>query len=275
MCQIKGESQESMRWLVRNFGERLRFTLGNPRYALGSLYRELVLADERFLSSITGVAARRIRAFLEEPVRTLDFAARIREAEGTFRDLKIESAGADLYAKKVLLQYVAIRAFQPDVVVETGVANGVSSAHILLALAKNRRGTLHSIGLDDPQFLPAGKPLGWIVPDSLKSRWNLLIGDSRVLLPSLLSKLVSMDVFIHDSLHTYDHMFWEYRTAFPYLRPGGLLFSDDAAWNSAFPEFCKEVAATRSGILRGVGFLQKNPPSHADGTMVSSAGSGR
>jgi hypothetical protein len=36
-----------------------------------------------------------------------------------------------------------------------------------------------------------------------------------------------------DGLHTYDHMLWEYRTAFPYLRPDGLLFSDDAAWNSA------------------------------------------
>jgi predicted O-methyltransferase YrrM len=53
---------------------------------------------------------------------------------------------------------MAIRAFQPETVVETGVANGVSSAHILLALQKNERGILHSVGLNDPQFLPAGKP---------------------------------------------------------------------------------------------------------------------
>jgi predicted O-methyltransferase YrrM len=246
-----------MKWLLQNFGERLRFTLRNPRYALGSLYRELILADERFLSSITGVSARRIRAFLGEPIHTPDFAARLREAEATFRDLEIQSA--DLYAKKVLLQYMAIRALQPEIVVETGVANGVSSAHILLALQKNGRGALHSVGLNDPHYLPVGKPLGWIVPESLKSRWNLLIGDSRGLLPSLLAKLGTIDVFIHDSLHTYDHMLWEYRTAFPYLRPGGLLFSDDAAWNSAFPEFCQEVTAKHGRILRGVGCLQKNP----------------
>ena len=256
---VAPENQNTMRWLVRNFGERLRFTLGNPRYALASLYRELVLADERFLSAITGVSARRIRGFLEEPLQTPDFANRIQDAEKTFRALKVQSAGADLYAKKVLLQYIAIRAFQPEIVVETGVANGVSSAHILLALQKNQRGTLHSIGLDDPQFLPAGKPLGWIVPEWLKSPWNLLLGDSRVLLPSLLTRLGSIDIFIHDSLHTYDHMLWEYRTAFPYLRPGGLLFSDDAAWNSAFPEFCNEVATKHWRIVRGVGFLQKNP----------------
>jgi hypothetical protein len=251
-----------MRWLLQNFGARLRFALRNPRYALSSLSRELTLADERFLSAITGVSARRIRTFLEEPLHTPEFATRLREAEATFRALEIQSA--NIFAKKVLLQYMAIRALQPETVVETGVANGVSSAHILLALQKNARGILHSVGLNDPQFLPAGRPLGWIVPESLKSRWNLLIGDSRFLLPSLLANLGAIDVFIHDSLHTYDHMLWEYRTAFTYLRPGGLLFSDDAAWNSAFPQFCDEVAARHGRILHGVGFLQKNPspPTH-------------
>jgi hypothetical protein len=199
------EPRVSMKWLLQNFGERMRFTLRNPRYALGSLYRELALTDEKhFLSTITGVSARRIRAFLGEPIHTPDFAARLREANETFRDLKIQSA--DLYAKKVLLQYMAIRAFQPEIVVETGVANGVSAAYILLALQKNERGALYSVGLDDPQYLPVGKPLGWVVPEALRSRWNLLIGNSRGLLPSLLAKLGMIDVFIHDSLHTYDHM---------------------------------------------------------------------
>lgn len=246
-----------MKWLLQNFAERMRFTLRNPRYALGSLYRELTLTDERFLSTITGVTTRRIRAFVGEPIQTPEFAARLREVDDTFRDLKIQSA--DLYAKKILLQYAAIRAFQPEAVVETGVANGVSSAYILLALQKNVRGTLHSVGLNDPQYLPVGNALGWIVPESLRSRWNLLIGDSRGLLRPLLAKLGTIDVFIHDSLHSYDHMLWEYRTAFPFLRPGGLLFSDDAGWNSAFPEFCREVAVNHGRILRGVGFLQKNP----------------
>ena len=251
-----------MNWLLQNFRERALFSLRNPRYVLGSLYRELTLADERFISTITGVSARRLREFLGEPIHTPEFEARLRELTVTFRDLKIYSA--DLYAKKVLLQYMAIRAFQPEIVVETGVANGVSSAYILLALQKNERGALYSIGLSDPQDLAAGKPLGWIVPESLKSRWNLLIGDSRDLLPSLLAKLDTIDVFVHDSLHTYDHMRWEYQTAFPYLRPGGLLFSDDAAWNSAFSEYCREVAAKHGRILRGVGFLQKNagPPTN-------------
>ena len=51
-------------------------SLRNPRYALGSLYRELTLADERSLTTITGVSARRIRGLLNEPIHTPDFAAR-------------------------------------------------------------------------------------------------------------------------------------------------------------------------------------------------------
>jgi predicted O-methyltransferase YrrM len=245
-----------MNWLFQNFNNRVRFALENPLYVLNSLYRELTLADEKFLSTITNVSASRIRGFIEEPTQNEFFSARLRSVKAELQKLEIYSA--DLYAKKVLLQYAVVRAFQPKIVVETGVANGVSSTYLLLALQVNGRGTLYSIGLDDPQYLPAGKSLGWVVPHELQSRWKLLVGDSRTILPGLLGEISSTDIFIHDSLHTYEHMLWEYRVAYPHLRPGGLLFSDDAKWNSAFPEFALQVAAPRAKILRGVGFLQKN-----------------
>jgi Methyltransferase domain len=245
-------------WLLQNLGPRLRFALRNPRYAASSLYREVTLADEQFLSSLSSVPARKIRCFLDEPIHDQSFAVTLRAAESYFKTANIVSA--DLYAKKVLLQYAAIRAFAPDVIIETGVASGVSSSYLLLALHKNGRGRLHSIELGDERYIPPGKPPGWIVPDRLKSCWDLRIGDSHELLPKLLAELGTVDIFIHDSLHTYDHMFWEYRTAYPFIKPAGLLISDDAAWNPAFNEFCAEVRATRHRILRGVGFLQKNLP---------------
>jgi hypothetical protein len=40
-----------------------------------------------------------------------------------------------------------VRSLKPRVIVETGVASGLSSAHILRALAANGTGTLHSIDL--------------------------------------------------------------------------------------------------------------------------------
>jgi hypothetical protein len=244
-------------WFLQNFRQRFRFALRNPRYVASSLLRELTLADERFLSSITGVSPTHIRTFLNEPFQTSTFADCLRHAETYFHQAKVKAA--DLYAKKILIQYAAIRAFAPDVVVETGVASGVSTSHILLALQKNGRGKLHSIELGDPQYLPPGQPPGWIVPDWLRANWDLRIGDSRLLLPQLFAERPVIDVFIHDSLHTYDHMLWEFRMAYSALRPGGLLISDDATWNRSFSEFAGEVKATHSGLLRGVGFLQKNP----------------
>ena len=68
-----------------------------------------------------------------------------------------------------------------------------------------------------------------------------------------------IDVFIHDSLHTYDHMLSEYHAAYPRLRPGGLLISDDADWNHAFSQFMREVEAMHARVLSRVGFLKKNP----------------
>lgn len=224
---------------------------------MASLFLELTMADERFLSSITGVSSTRIRSFLNEPFETPSFADCLHLAETYFHRAKVKSG--DLYAKKILVQYAAIRAFAPDVVVETGVAGGVSTSYILLALKKNGRGKLYSIELGDPQYLPPGKQPGWIVPDWLKDKWDLRIGDSRTLLPQLLSEPVVIDVFIHDSLHTYDHMLWEFRTVYPRLRTGGLLISDDAAWNLAFSEFTREAEAKHVRVLRGVGFLKKNP----------------
>lgn len=245
-----------MNWLLQNLGPRLRFALRNPRYAVSSLYREVTLADEQFLSSLASVPVHKIRSFLDEPIHDQSFAATLEAAESSFKGANVMSA--DLYAKKVLLQYAAIRAFAPDVVVETGVASGVSSSYLLLALQKNGRGMLYSIELGDERYLPPGKSPGWVVPERLKSRWDLRIGDCRELLPKLLKELRTVDVFIHDSLHTYEHMLWEFRASYLFIKPSGLLISDDAAWNPAFPEFCTEVGATRFRILRGVGFLQKN-----------------
>jgi predicted O-methyltransferase YrrM len=245
-----------MKWILQNFRQRVWFAFQNPRYAMSSLYRELTCADESFLSTLTSVSKRRLRSFLREPSLTGTFAASLNAVGATLQSLEIQSA--DLYAKKVLLQYAAIRALRPAIVIETGVANGVSSAYLLLALEMNTYGTLYSIGLNDRRFLPVGKPLGWVVPDELRDRWKLSIGDSREVLPKLLAEVCPIDVFIHDSLHTYDHMLWEYRVAYPALRHGGLLCSDDALWNSAFMDFANEVGAHHARILRGVGFLQKN-----------------
>jgi predicted O-methyltransferase YrrM len=244
-----------MRWLLQNVRQRVTFAFRNPRYAAGSILRELTLADEKFIARITGISTRQVRSFMDEPISTPAFAEALHAAEKRFRALSVESA--DLFAKKVLTQYAAVRALAPACIVETGVANGVSSAYLLLALHKNGKGRLHSIGLDDPNFLPPGAAPGWLVPSWLRGLWQLHIGDAREILGPVLAQLGSVDIFIHDSLHTYDHMMWEFETAYPVLRAGGLLVADDALWNSSFYDFACKVQEPDAQILRGVGFLRK------------------
>jgi predicted O-methyltransferase YrrM len=152
--------------------------------------------------------------------------------------------------------YAILRCVQPDIVVETGVASGVSSAYILKAMHDSGKGTLYSIdlpnyeleyfpdlGLTPVSLLPKGTPPGFAVPDFLKHRWNLTLGRSQDLLPKLLEELGSIDIFFHDSEHTLENMFFEYNQAWPHIMKGGILLSDDVDFNTAFMSFCKSVGS--------------------------------
>jgi methyltransferase family protein len=245
-----------MKWLLQNLRRRARFAIKNPRYALNVSFREFTFADERFLARLTSSSPRQIRTYLDEPLNTPAFAAHLRSEEEHFRSFSIESA--DLFAKKTLNQHAAVRALTADCIIETGVANVVSSSYLLLALQKNARGRLHSIGLADTAFLPPGKDPGWLVPQWLRTAWQVQLGDAHEILPCLLKQLGKIGIFIHDSLHTYDHMMWEFETAYPHLLSGGLLISDDALWNNSFYDFAQNISAPEVQIIRGVGFLRKN-----------------
>jgi hypothetical protein len=132
-----------------------------------------------------------------------------------------------------------------------------SSAYLLLALERNQKDTLHSVEVGGLIYRPTGRPPGWIVPEGLRARWKMHIGDAAALLLDLLRQLRAIDVFIHDSLHTYEHMKFEFELAYPYIGPGGLLLADDAPWNAAFVEFAGAVSSPASRIIRGVGVMKK------------------
>jgi predicted O-methyltransferase YrrM len=148
--------------------------------------------------------------------------------------------------------YAAARILRPAVVVETGVGSGVSSTFFLSALEKNGEGRLYSIDLPTPResLLPAGLQTGWLVPDRLRPRWELTLGDARLHLPPTLHRLGRVDLFYHDSDHSYGHMTWEYTVAYPHIRRGGLLLSDDVTSNDAWDEFTSGLDGPTARINR-------------------------
>lgn len=167
------------------------------------------------------------------------------------------------------LVYVLIRIAKPNLVLETGVFDGISSSVILQALYDNKQGKLVSIDLPAHNvirgsthrmkevILPAGLNPGWVIPEYLRSRHQILLGDSRRILPAFLPKLKKIDLFLHDSLHTFEHQWFEYHTVWPYLANGGMLLSDDVFWTQAFYRFCKKKGGAYR-VFQGLGVLKKN-----------------
>jgi predicted O-methyltransferase YrrM len=178
------------------------------------------LRFQTWLSQEFDVDAASLDAEYQQSTFRRMYRARLRELGRWPGSLRSGTSG--VWSLKVL--YLLMRAARPRRVVETGVLYGGSSAHILAALAENGEGELYSVDLPHDDAEP---PPDFLVPEYLQNRWNLIIGDSRQALPGLLDRLGGIDCFHHDSLHTFEHMTWEYRTVLPYLRPRGVLSSHD------------------------------------------------
>jgi hypothetical protein len=244
-----------MRWLRQNARDRLRRALLRPGYAAKQLLHHLSGADERFLASVTNCTPGAMRKFIDEPSADAQFQKHLLDCIPFLRETP--DPIAYLYAKKVLIQYAIVRAVAPSVVVETGVANGISTSYLLLACQRNGTGHVYSIDINKGEYLPPHKPTGWIVPDYLYSTWTLMLGDARELLAPLLVRLGDVDIFIHDSRHTYEHMTYEFQQAYASMRSGGFLLSDDVDFNSAFDEFVIAARPAAAHVISGVGVLKK------------------
>jgi len=143
--------------------------------------------------------------------------------------------------------WLLVRHLHPQNVVETGVAHGVTSRFILEALKKNGSGHLWSID-HQPLERELHAQIGVAVGDGHTDRWTYIKGSSRVRLPSLLSKLGEIDLFIHDSLHSERNVLFEISQVWPKLRNGGAIVIDDIDANRAFHSLSQTLSGFPSLI---------------------------
>ena len=148
--------------------------------------------------------------------------------------------------------YAITRCMRPSIVLETGVCYGVTSSYFLRALELNGTGQLHSIDLP-PLGKNADAYVGSFVPGQLRRRWMLHRGTTRRLLRPLLASMGHVDVFLHDSLHTYRNMRMEFAAVWPKLSCGGVLISDDVEGNAAFDELVRQRDVALSLVLKETG----------------------
>lgn len=172
------------------------------------------------------------------------------EVDGYLQEVGTDSGFLDSIARKLranpernevphfgrrLGWYAIVRCLKPLVVVETGVHDGLGSALLLRALERNAaegvEGRLMAFDID---------PLsGWLVDDALRGRFELVIGDVRKTLPAALEG-AGVGVFIHDSLHTYEHERFEFDVALEHAASGLVLISDNAHESSALEDVSRE-----------------------------------
>ena len=199
--------------------------LENYTYAIANLAE---LAD--FMANALGIERERAFAYIDELEQDDDLREALNARLRTRRDRKHIA----LYGRRAGW-YCLVRALRPNVVVETGVHDGLGSAVLLKALERNRHEGRYGklIGIDiDPQA-------GWLVPPSLRANWTLVIEDSARALPRIAQEH-RVDVFVHDSWHSYAHEYGEYLSIERGLSPDGVLVSDNAHATDALSRFSVE-----------------------------------
>ena len=233
---------------------------------------------QNFIRSLTGADDAEIQNYIFEVLSDNKFhdsiAAKVNLGTGE-KPFSYKMLAVDVSSRLAL--YVLCRTLKPSVVVETGVASGMSSSFILRALDKNTHGKLFSIDVPwhtvkqnwqthptDIEIIeqPIETQSGWIIPDFLRDRWELTLGRSSKKLPLLLKQVGQVDVFFHDSEHSYENMSWEFQTIWQSLRKGGVLMAHNIDIHTAFADF-ERKAGGNSFKLSGL---------NNDGQMMFSGG---
>jgi predicted O-methyltransferase YrrM len=140
---------------------------------------------------------------------------------------------------------------RPRVVLETGVADGYSTAVILAGLDHVGEGMLHSIDIADD--------VGVLVDDPAQ-RWTLHVVPGGDGVSVVAARVGPIDIFFHDCSHSYLGQHHDYRAAWARLRPGGILASDDVNYSWAFYDFCVEQGTPPICLLdlrKVSGFVKK------------------
>jgi predicted O-methyltransferase YrrM len=138
--------------------------------------------------------------------------------------------------ESALLLYSVVRSRRPGVVLESGVANGVSTWLILKALDTNGQGRLISTDVSDD--------VGSLLAGLRCTNWDLNILRPETIKADflrVLKKAGEVDLFLHDSDHRYCWQKWELASVRPFLAAGALILADDIDDSFAFFDFVREA----------------------------------
>lgn len=208
----------SINWLFRGH-ETMNFT-----YDLDPLNRDQL---GWFVSLIAGAEIGHVRAWMQELDDDDDLNDHLTSRLSTNPRRGI-SETHPRWARR-LGWYALVRAVQPDHVVETGTDLGLGSCVIAAALLRNGHGLVTTIDTDPGAGYLIGKPWSNVIDQRFGNSLDILGG------------IANVDMFLHDSLHTYEHESAEFVTIEPNLAPGAIILSDNSHESPACAEFAERT----------------------------------
>ena len=222
----------SVTWLVRG-RETTNFT-----YDLDALNGDQLCW---FVAAVSGADIGQVRKWVQELADDDQLTDHVKRRLATNPRRRI-SAAEPHWARR-FGWYALVRAVEPDHVVETGTHLGLGSCAIAAALLRNGHGRLTTIDID-PQ---AGHLIGAPWADVIERQTGSSI--------DLLAEQRDVDMFLHDSLHTYDYETKELAAVEPNLTAGAVVLSDNAHDSAALSDW-----AERTG--RHYLFFKEQPTGH-------------
>lgn len=139
--------------------------------------------------------------------------------------------------------YVLTRLVRPERVIETGIHDGIGSRVLLAALDRNGAGELVSFDVWEGAGSRVGK----------HPRWDRRITGTQDGLPPAFAE-APVQIFLHDSLHTYAHERMELDIASGAMT-SGLLLSDNSHDTTALADVARELRLPYH-------FFQERPRQH-------------
>jgi predicted O-methyltransferase YrrM len=194
-----------------------------------------------FVSAVTGAEIGQVRAWTQELEKDEDLLDQLtrRLSSNPFRRI----CATEPHWARRLGWYALVRAAEPDHVVETGTHLGLGSCIIAAALLQNGHGRLTTIDIDPDA--------GYLITEPWAEVIDRRIGSSV----EELAHMQDVNIFLHDSLHTYDYESKELAAVESNLRPDAIVLSDNAHDSAALSDW-----AERTG--RHYLFFKENPRDH-------------
>ena len=187
---------------------------------------------EEFAHLLTGASREAARRYLDEALSDVHLKQHV--ARQTASVPFFAFADGEARFGRRLGWYVLVRILKPRVVVESGIDKGLGTCLIAAALQRNDTegspGRLYALDIQ-----PGA---GWLVQAPYDSVVEFLIGDSHATLREMREPI---DLFVHDSDHSYEHEAGEYRIIRERLSDRSLVLSDNAHKSTALMDFAESV----------------------------------